>query len=107
MYDNQRVMDIVSRVGAMLREPLGGNLSAQLVGLEALRSDLLAVRVDWQQMLAEKKAQYLMPKTKDTNDIDRRVSLNASLANIERDVEFLVGLEALVKERLELGRALL
>ena len=106
MYDNSRVMDIISRVGALLRVPIvvGGQ---DLPALDALRFELLEVRVDWGQMLAEKKSQYLHPKDKNLTELDRKISLNASLANIERDYEFLVGLEKLVEQRIELGKALL
>lgn len=108
MYDNKRVLDIVSKVGALLREPLKpGPIEPKLVALEPLQFELLEVRVDWQMLLSEKKNQYLHPKDKDMTELDRRTQLNASLANIERDCEFLVGLEKLVEQRIELGKALL
>lgn len=108
MYDNERVISIVSKVGVYLRDPISINtLKTKIVGLESLRMELLEVRVDWQQLLAEKKNQMLYPKDKDKTELDRRVMLNASIANIERDCEFLVGLEKLVEQRLELERELL
>lgn len=109
-YDNKRVLDIVSRVGALLREPIrlpDKQRELQLIAIEALSFELLEVRVDWQMLLAEKKSQYLHPKDKDLTEMDRKISLNASLANIERDCSFLTGLEKLVEQRIQLGKALL
>lgn len=110
MYDNARVTELTAIVGSYLREPLPGTVSdlkAALIALESLRSRLLEVRVDWQMMLAEKRSQYLMPKDKDWTELDRKTRLNAQLANIERDCEFLIGLESLIKERIDLGQLIL
>lgn len=110
MYENTRVTDIIARVGAYLRQPLSihkSELIKALTALESLRIDLLEVSVDWQEMLAEKKAQYLMPKDKDWTELDRKTRLNAQLANIERDAEFLAGLQVIVQERIKLGSILL
>lgn len=102
--------EIISKIGAFLREPLPStknDLKDALIGLEGLRMELLDARVNWQMMLAEKRAQYLMPKDKDWTELDRKTRLNAQLANIERDTEFLLGLEKLVTERIQLGKILL
>lgn len=110
MYDATRVNTIIALVGNYLREKLpkdNEELAKQLVELEALRFQLLEVTVDWQQLLAEKKGQYLHPKDSNFTELDRRVMLNAHLANIERDVNFLLGLELLVTQHLQLGKALL
>lgn len=111
MYDNAKALTIIAKVGAVLRQPLvysePKSVKAALTALECLSVDLLEARVEWQQLLDEKKSQYLHPKDKDLTEMDRKISLNASLANITRDYEFLVGLEKLVAQRMELGRALL
>lgn len=99
MYDNQDVVSIVSRLGAVLREPVG---SCDISLLDSLRFDLLDVRVRWGAMLAEKKSQYLHPKDPTLTELDRKVMLNASLANIERDYEFLLGCEVLVESKINL-----
>lgn len=111
MYDNSKLLAIVSKVGEHLREPLDYHspelVKEALVSLECLRADLLEVRVSWKQLLDEKRSQYLHPKDKDLTEMDRRIGLNASLANIERDYEFVFGLEKLIEQRMELGRVLL
>lgn len=108
-YDNSRVIDIIARIGNYLREPIpiaSPEIKTHLTYLEALRYELLEVRVDWQKMLAEKKGQYLHPKDAQFTELDRKTMLNAQLANIERDVTFLLGLEDLINQRIELGKTL-
>lgn len=98
--------EIIKRVGALLREPISAN-PKDITKLEALRYELLETRCRWQQLLAEKKANMLYPKGKEVTELDRKVMLNASVANIEHDYEFLVGLERLVSDRLTLYPSLL
>lgn len=109
-YDNSRVVEIVALVGSFLRERLPttpNELKQALTGLEMLRMQLLEVRVDWQMLLAEKKSQMLYPKDKEMTELDRRTRLNASVANIERDTEFLLGLEKIIDDRLKFGQSLI
>lgn len=109
MYDNSRVTSIISRIGNYLREELPEDTvegERHMAGLDALRFELLEVTVDWKQLLTEKKSQYLHPKDSNLTELDRRISLNASIANIERDVDFLTGLHDLITQRIELGKSL-
>lgn len=109
MYDNSRVTSIISQIGNYLREELPEDQiegERHLAALDALRFELLEVTVDWKCLLAEKKSQYLHPKDSSMTELDRRVSLNASVATIERDVDFLMGLQDLVTQRIELGKSL-
>lgn len=99
--------EIIRRVGGVLREPLPldqADLYIHLNTLDALRYDLAEASVDWHRLLEEKKNQMLHPKDKDLTDMDRKVMLDASVAVISRDYEFLSKLEELVKERIELGK---
>lgn len=108
-YQNQRVISIISQVGNYLREPLPDTKQAgieHLTGLEKLRFDLLEVTVDWQKLLAEKKSQYLHPKDPNFTELDRTTMLNATIANIQRDVSFLVELNTLITQRLELAKTI-
>lgn len=108
-YSNERVINIISQVGNYLREPLPDTKTAgieHITGLEKLRFELLEVTVDWQKLLAEKKNQYLHPKDANLTELDRTTMLNASLANIQRDVSFLVELNTLIAQRIELAQTI-
>lgn len=87
--------------------PVRRDIPVVLRGLDSVRLDLAKTRADWGQLLAEKKNQMLHPKDKELTEMDRRIMLNASVAQIERDYDFLCTLETLVHERLELGKLLL
>ena len=108
-YDNSRVTSIISRIGNYLREELPEDDvegERHLAALEALCFELLEVTVDWKCLLAEKKSQYLHPKDSAMTELDRKVSLNASVATIKRDVDFLTGLQTLVTQRIELAKSI-
>lgn len=109
MYDSPT--EVFRVVGRYLSEPLRYKdkeaLKLDLVDLDAVRMKLSEARVDWLKLLHEKESQMLHPKDKDLTEMDRKVMLNASVAVIKRDYEFLVSLEKLVEERLALGRELL
>lgn len=99
--------EIIAKVGTYLRQPLEGDIRAQLVGLESLRFELAEVRTDQLQLLHEKENQMLFPKDKDFTELDRKVRLNASVVVVRKDYELLLKLEELIKERLEFGVKLL
>ena len=108
-YENTRVTTIIAKTGNYLNEPIPGSkeaIHAHVRGLERLGFELLEVRVDWQMLLDEKKAQNLHPKDAHLTEMDRKVDLNARIANIERDVSFLKGLETLVAQRIDIARSL-
>lgn len=60
-------------------------------------------RCDLQRDLALKKAQYLYPQEKGKTELDRRVMLDASVADLERDYEFALRLEKIVDIKLGLA----
>lgn len=102
--------EIIKRVGIYLSNAMPDGkdkLVAHLRGLEATRYKLAEATADWLQLLHEKKNQMLHPKDKELTEMDRRVMLNASIAIIERDYEFLCKLDVLVKDRIELGKLFL
>ena len=78
-----------------------------LLGLEACRYDLAQKVAEWHMLLADKKRQALRPKDKEYTELDRTVLLDADISIIRKDYEFLVKLDELVKDRLELGKVLL
>lgn len=78
-----------------------------MLGLEACRYDLSQKMVEWHMLLADKKAIALRPKDKDYTELDRNVLLEADISIIRKDYDFLVKLDELIKDRLELGKVLL
>jgi len=55
------------------------------------------------KILYEKRAQALYPKDKEFTELDRKVMLNSSIAQLERDYEFLCDLQIITAERVNLG----
>jgi len=100
----------MKRVGVYLSVamPTGKDrLPDHLAGLEACRYDLAQKIVEWHMLLADSKARALRPKDKDYTELDRNVMLEADTSIIRKDYDFLVMLENLVKDRIELGKLLL
>lgn len=75
--------------------------------IQTLQFRLAEAVVDWHQLLAEQKNRMLHPKDKDMTELDRNTMLDAHVAVIRRDYEFLAKLEELVKERLDIIKVLL
>lgn len=62
------------------------------------------IRCGLQEELARRRAQYLFPQEKGKTELDRKISLDASVADIERDYEFARRLETIVDLKLELAK---
>jgi hypothetical protein len=102
--------EVIKRVGIYMSVAMPTNknkLADHLVGLDACRYDLAKKTAEWHKLLADKKRQALHPKDKDLTELDRNVMLEANVSVIRADYEFLVRLEELAKERIELGMVLL
>lgn len=101
--------DVIKAVAEYLGEPLPETapaLQKHLVGLDSVRMQLAEAKVDWHKLLHEKESQMLHPKDAMFTEMDRKVMLNASVAVIRRDYDYLVTLEKLIEGRLEFGREL-
>lgn len=101
---------IMKRVGVYMSVAMPTNkskLAGHLLGLDGCRFDLALKAVEWHMLLADKKRQVLHPKDKDLTELDRTVMLEANVSIIRSDYEFLIRLEELVKDRIELGKTLL
>lgn len=99
---------IIAEVGKYLRQALPRaqeDLEAHVIGLDSLRFDLAKERADAMQSLYEKRKQMLWPKDVDAKltELDRNTRLNADVAILERDYQFLVRLEDLVEARVDLA----
>lgn len=109
--DYKPPLKIVGKVATFLGQELPyqntADLRAHLVGLETLGAELAKIRTDWLKTLHEAENSVLYPKDKDFTELDRRVRLQAAVAEIRRDYDYLVALEGLSARRLELGLKLL
>lgn len=107
MYESPN--EVIHRVSGFLGNPLPqtvSELQKHLIGLEACRLQLAEAKVDWHKLLHEKESQMLHPKDAMFTEMDRKVMLNASVAVIRRDYDYLVTIEQLIQERLAFGREL-
>lgn len=106
----QSPTEIIKRVGVYMSVSMPTDkkrLVDELRGLEACRYDLALKTAEWHKLLADKKRQALHPKDKDLTELDRNVMLDANVSVIRQDYEFLLKLEELVRDRLDLGKTLL
>ena len=107
MYESPS--EVIHSCAKYLGEPLpdrNPELLEHLKGLEACRLKLAEAKVDWHKLLHEKESQMLHPKDAMFTEMDRKVMLNASVAVIRRDYDYLVTIEQLIAERLSFGREL-
>lgn len=98
---------IIDKLQPYLSIPIPVNPRVHLRGLESLRYALAEAVVDAHQKLLEKRRQALWPKDKELTELDRKTRLDGDTAGYEADYEFLVKLEEIVKDRLELGKLLI
>lgn len=105
MNDNDK--KLIEAVQSTLNAP---PRKLQLDSLEALRGSVLSLRVRLNKELVTSREKMRMPnykpdpKDKDTpryTDFDRKIMLDAAVAELEADYELVRGLEELVKERVE------
>ena len=95
--------EIISKVGQYLQETLTVD---NVKELEKLRFELAEKKNEWLQKLHERENQMLHPKDKELTELDRKTMLNASVAVIRRDYEFLKDLDRIVEQRIELFKIL-
>ena len=69
--------------------------------LETLREPLLRLRTDKYVELTKAREKCRHPKDKDLTDWDRKVMNDAMVAELQAEYDYLVGLEILVKERID------
>lgn len=90
MSDLEQIVDLL----AVTPEP-----KVSLV-LERLREPLLMLRTAKYVELTKAKEQMRHPKDKDLTDWDRKTMNDAMVAELQAEYDYLVGLEELVKERI-------
>lgn len=57
------------------------------------------------QLLAEKSAQALPPKEKGTTELDRQITLDAMIAPLQKEVDELRDLMAIIQQRVTMGQS--
>lgn len=102
---------IYEKISSLLQEELNVHdtdiLRKQLASLETMSYELSATRVDWLVKLYKARERFRMPKGTEYTEFDRKTMLDASTTDIERDYLFLLSLEDIVKQRIELGMIIL
>lgn len=87
-------LELVKLALAAARDKEGQN------NLEQLREPLLKLRTDKYVELTNAREKCRHPKDKDLTDWDRRVMNDAMVATLQAEYDYLLGLEELVKERI-------
>lgn len=90
-------MSDLERIQELLGETTPPNMGIEL---EALREPLLRLRTDKYVELTQAREKVRHPKDKDLTDWDRRVMNDAMVAELQAEYDYLLGLEELVKERI-------
>lgn len=111
MHNYEPPIELYQRIGELLREPLDvtniSGLKFQLAAIEVCQYELSHAVTMWRQKLVDARGRALIPKDGQYTELDRKTMLDASVSVIERDADFLQKLEYIVKQRLELGIAVL
>ena len=87
-------LELVKLALAAARDKEGQN------NLEQLREPLLKLRTDKYIELTNAREKCRHPKDKDLTDWDRRVMNDSMVATLQAEYDYLLGLEELVKERI-------
>lgn len=101
---------IIAKVGRYLGKALPDDREAlikHIKGLEALRFELAEAVAEQHKLVAEMKQRMLHPKDKDYTELDRNVMLDAHISVIRKDYEFLVEIQTIIRDRIDLAKLLL
>lgn len=90
MTDLERIQELLTK----------GAGKDQFAELEHVREPLLKLRIDKYVELTKAREKCRHPKDKDLTDWDRRVMNDAMVAELQAEYDYLLGLEELVKERI-------
>lgn len=90
-----------------LDELLGRFDNGELVALVSEQPGLLEERCRVQREYFEGREKLRMPKDKDYTEWDRKTMLEASVAGLREEYEYVKGLEELVRDRVELYKLML
>lgn len=89
--------EALERIVNILNEPSD---KQEIYVLEHNREPLLKLRTDKYVELTNAREKCRHPKDKDLTDWDRRVMNDSMVATLQAEYDYLVGLEELVKERI-------
>lgn len=101
---------IIAEAGRVLTQTIPkakSDLKRLIVALDGLRHGLAKQTALHLAQLYQLRAQYLWPKDKDVTELDRKTRLDNHVAPIEADYKFMLKLDELIKDRIELIKLLL
>ena len=93
---------IIAKIGLILREPIPDDITEHIKNIESNLFELIEAKVETHRFLQEKKNQMLHPKDKDLTELDRNIRLNASVAVIQKDYDFVCEVHSLALRRLDI-----
>ena len=95
--------EALERIVNILNEPSD---KQEIYVLEHNREPLLKLRTDKYVELTNAREKCRHPKDKDLTDWDRRVMNDSMVATLQAEYDYLLGLEELVKERINYVNAI-
>lgn len=99
--------ELYQKLNPLLSEPLDyqniDNLKRQLAELQSLRYELSHTRTSLYGKLLRERERVRIPKDKEFTELDRKTMLGASTSIMESDYEFMVSLEQIVTDSINLG----
>lgn len=104
-------VELLQKLNPLLQDELAvdnlDKLKEQLAKLDAMRYELSYTRCEWFRKLMRERERLRVPKDAQFTELDRKTMLDAHTSVVASDYEFLVSLEQIVKDKLELGITLL
>lgn len=77
------------------------------MAVEDVRPELAGSRCEALYELQVAEGKMLHPKDKDLTELDRRIYLQTAVSDLRKAYEYVLAIEELVKERIELGKLFL
>lgn len=100
-------IDLYKKINPLLQEPLKyddiDKLKNKLAKLQSIRYELSYTRCKCYESLLRARERARIPKDKEYTEMDRKTILQASTSLIESDYEFMISLEKIVEDQIELG----
>lgn len=108
--DYQAPTELIKKVGKFLGRELPEEKTAlinHIKGLEALRYELAEATAEQHRIVVDMRRKMLHPKDKEFTELDRNVMLDAHVSVLKKDLEFLLSLQEIIRDRIELAKVLL
>lgn len=100
-------LELLQKINPLLQEPLDykniDKLKKQLSDLQSIRYELSNERCNLYKKLLDERERMRVPKDKEYTELDRSTIMKATTSMLERDYEFLLSIEVIIKDQIELG----